>query len=688
MIRPEVTDGFVSKRFLESKMRLDWRIAAFAVMLAAVYTPWAAAQEASTSEVPRTVEVTPKEVTAEVGQQLQFTAVAKNAASEVIPGTPSLWFTAPFDLAGAEKGVVTVYQPGEIRVGAVIGGKTGYAKITVLPSAPKTVEIATPGPMVVGASQILVATPRNERGDPQNNALITWTSETPSIASVDKAGVVTGIRAGNAKVRASSGKASGEISFAVAKNPVASLSVQPGSTQAKTGDVVHFTAQAKDAQGGAVKNPSVSWEAIGGGATVYPDGAFVAEDPGTYIVKATSGGRDATSSVVVAPRNLERQLEVVAHVMLKDKQTAEQWIIGNYAYLSSVSDTLSVYDISEPSAPKLLDTLTVDARLINDVSTTPDGKIGVITREGASTRKNGIVFLDTSDPSHLKVLSDYTATVTGGVHSAYINSHYVYLTDDATGSMRVIDFADVKNPKEVARWQVDAPLAKTIEGHFGPMSAGRYVHDLQVIDGLAYLAYWRDGLVILDVGSGIKHGSPEHPQLVSQLRINQNELYGDGWLAGTHTVFRSKNYVYIGDEVYPAEFNLEAHTRIPVRGIVQVVDVSDIEHPKIVAHYSVPESGAHNIWVADDVLYMGYYNGGGRILDVSGELRGDLYRQGREMGRLWTGDPNGYRTNLPFTWGAQPHNGLIYFNDINSGLWIVKLGKPTFKGSTTAPGLP
>ena len=91
------------------------------------------------------------------------------------------------------------------------------------------------------------------------------------------------------------------------------------------------------------------------------------------------------------------------------------------------------------------------------------------------------------------------------------------------------------------------------------------------------------GLVILDVGNGIKHGSPEHPQLVSQLRVNHNELYGDGWLAGTHTVFRYKNYVYIGDEVYPAEFDLAAHLRIPVRGIVQVVDVSDIEHPRMVS---------------------------------------------------------------------------------------------------------
>ena len=64
------------------------------------------------------------------------------------------------------------------------------------------------------------------------------------------------------------------------------------------------------------------------------------------------------------------------------------------------------------------------------------------------------------------------------------------------------------------------------------------------------------------------------------------------------------------------------------------------------------------------------------MVDVSGELRGDLYRQGREIARLWTGDPKGFRPNSPFTWGAQPHKGLIYFNDINSGIWITRLAPP------------
>ena len=276
--------------------------------------------------------------------------------------------------------------------------------------------------------------------------------------------------------------------------------------------------------------------------------------------------------------------------------------------------------------------------------------------------------------------------MTGGVHSAFVDGHYVYLTDDATGSMRVIDFRDVKNPKEVGRWEVENPVIATFKTKDGDVTAGRYLHDLQVKDGLAYLAYWRDGLIILDVGNGTKGGTPEKPVLVSQLRFNHHELYGNGWLAGTHSVFRYKNYVFVGDEVFPPIFDIQAKARIPVRGIFHVVDVSDIVNPRKVAEYEVPEAGAHNMWVEDDKMYLGYYNGGARILDVSGELRGDLYKQGREIANLWTGHPDGFRPNLPFTWGAQPHKGLIYFNDINTGLWITKLGAPKFKGSTTEPG--
>jgi len=252
--------------------------------------------------------------------------------------------------------------------------------------------------------------------------------------------------------------------------------------------------------------------------------------------------------------------------------------------------------------------------------------------------------------------------------------------------MRVIDFADLKNPKEVARWQTENPIATLVRTKEGESTAGRYLHDLYVKDGLAYLAYWHDGLVILDVGAGLKGGSPKNPKLVSQFRFNHHELYGNGWLAGTHSVYRYRNYVFLGDEVFPSIFDITSPKKLSIRGIVHVIDVTDINNPRKVAEYPVPEGGAHNMWVENDIMYMGYYTGGGRVVDVSGELRGDLYRQGREIARIWTGDADGFRPNLPLTWGAQPHKGLIYFNDINSGLWIVSLGEKIEKGSTTSPG--
>ena len=657
-----------------------FRLIVLALLLAAVSEPaWAQVHH---------IDIEPADLEAAVGDVVTFKAVAKDADGNTLDLAPQLWVAAPFDLSAAQTdGTVTFYAPGEVTILAVLGGQVGSTTVRVEARPPETIEIAPmPAPLVVGGAAQLNATAMAAEGVPQSNVAITWASDDPAVATVDAAGVVTGQARGTATIRATAQGATGTLRFEVVPNPVDRLEISPDYEQVRTGDVVHFVAQGWTPDGVPVEQPSIRWTVAGGAATVDAAGAFVAEEAGTYLVTAVSGQKMVSATISVAPRNVEREIEVVGRALIGTYQAAEQWIFGNHAYVSSISNKLLVYDISDPSQPVLTDSLEFDAGLLNDVSVSADGQIGVVSREFASNRKNGIVFLDTSDPAHPTVLSEYTETVTGGVHSAFIDGHYVYLTDDATASMRVISFEDAANPKEVARWEVDE--AETI---FNPMmglemAAGQYLHDIQVVGGLAYLAYWRDGLVILDVGNGIKGGSPENPQFVSRLRLNYYELYGDGWLAGAHAVFRYGNYVFIGDEVFPAIFNIASKNRIPVRGIAHVIDVSDIENPRKVAFYEVPEGGAHNIWVKDDVLYMGYYSGGARVLDVSGELKGDLYAQGREVARLWTGDAGGFRPNMPFAWGAQPHGDHVYFIDVNSGLWVTKLGDPTFKGSTSAPG--
>jgi hypothetical protein len=381
----------------------------------------------------------------------------------------------------------------------------------------------------------------------------------------------------------------------------------------------------------------------------------------------------AEASIEVRPRDVRRPATLVGRVPLRF-QAAEFWLHpdGRHGYLSTIGDRVYAIDVSNPATPVITDSVVVDARTINDIMTTEDGKFGVLTREGASTRKNGIVILSFEDPAHPRPIAEFTETVTGGVHSTFIYRGYVYLTDDATGSLRVIDIRDPYHPHQVARWQTR------------PDEAGNFLHDVDVKDGLAYLSYWNEGLIILDVGKGIKGGSPENPRLVSQYKYDLNSLYrdveavgGPGFIRGTHTAWRAGKYVFVGDEVFSARpRSTEGGGVVGLGrafGRLHVVDVSDIEQPREVAYYEPKDGGSHNVWVAGDTLYLGDYQGGLRVLDISGELRGDLLRQGREITHVVTGDSTGVVPNAPNAWGAIYRNGLVYVPDINSGLWIVKV---------------
>ena len=83
----------------------------------------------------------------------------------------------------------------------------------------------------------------------------------------------------------------------------------------------------------------------------------------------------------------------------------------------------------------------------------------------------------------------------------------------------------------------------------------------------------------------------------------------------------------------------------------------------------------HNVWVVKDTLYLGAYDAGFHVFDISGDLKGDLRAQGREIASLNTADMQGNTANAAFTWGVvvNPKDGLAYVNDFNNGLWIVRV---------------
>ncbi len=617
------------------------------------------------------VEVSPASGTVVAGRSVQLTARAKDAAGNVIPGGTVVWLSGPFEIAAVDQaGLVRAFRQGNLKVLARVGGKVGSADFTVLPKPAVKVTIgAEAGRLVPGGAVRLTATATTEDDEPLLGPAMAFRSSAPAVASVDQAGVVTGRAPGSATITATTAGVAGSLRVEVIENPVTRLEVT-GPAAGRTGDVLRMGARAFDRSGGTVADAPIRWVVSGGGAAVYPDGAFVAERAGAYLVNAIAGTVTAATTVTIAPRVHDRTFETVGSVVFSDLQAAEGWAIGNVYYVSTIADRIYAFDISNPAAPVKTDSVMFDARIINDISTTADGKIGVVSRQGSSARKNGIAFLDLSSPLHPKLLSEYTATVSAGVHSAFVDGHYVYLTDDGTRGMKVIDFQDPTNPREVGKWTMDNRHA-----YVDPtgQTAGRYLHDIQVKDGLAYLAYFKDGVVILDVGSGIKGGSPSNPAFVSRYTYNTTEFYPPDMLAGTHTVFRYGKYLVIGDEVFPQLFDSYSRDRIKTLGRLHVLDVSDIERPVKVAEYSVPNAGSHNIWIENDVLYVGNFEAGVRAVDMSGELRGDLYAQGREIGSIWAASAKGFRPNVPMSWGAQPHRGFVYATDMNSGIWVGRL---------------
>jgi hypothetical protein len=422
-----------------------------------------------------------------------------------------------------------------------------------------------------------------------------------------------------------------------------------------------------------VQNPAVRWAVSGSGASIGPDGGFVAEGPGVYLVTASAGAVAATHAIRVSRRLRTRTLEPVGHAPLGDQQAAEVGAAGDVAYLSTFGGRLYAFDIRDPASPLKADSLVLGTRRIGGVSTTADGKIGVVAREGGAVGKGGLVFLDLAQPLHPRILSEYAETLAEGARSAVISGQYVYAADQATGSLRVIGIADPRHPREVGGYAVAQADARALEIGGQAVSAGRQLHSVQIRDGFAYLAYGRHGLVILDVGNGLKGGSPERPRLVSRFAYTFADFYPPELSAGTHSAFRYRNYVFVADQVLPAAVDFASRARIPTLGRIHVVDVSDITRPVKVAEYQVQGAGCPQLWVEDDVLYAGCGEAGVRAVDVSGELRGDLAAQGREIGAVWTGSPTGYRPNLPMAWGAQPSKGYLLASDVNSGLWVAKL---------------
>ncbi|PSQ83753.1 MAG: hypothetical protein BRD40_01710, partial [Bacteroidetes bacterium QS_1_65_9] len=530
-----------------------------ATMLAAVACAVLVARPA----VAQSLEIEPANPTVQVGQSQQLEAFYVGPDGERTRDTTVVFISRSDAVPTSRTGTVTAEAPGTHEIIALRPGTENQDRIikrisvTVPQPAVSNVSFDAPPAQVYTGTQVpLTVKALASSGREREDVTVQVESSNPDVATVDRLHRLRGRSPGTVTLTAHARDYEATTSVEVVENPVASLDLTGGADSARTGDVLDFEATPRAANGNAVGDAPVRYavrtdhtepRAPGATAEIGDDGRFVAEDPGQYTVVATSGSHTATHTVSVTPRDLNGSIKVVGRGQVSEVHTSDLWVWEapsdgrDYAITGTWGGNGEAYfwDVTDPSDIMPVDTVTVDARTVNDVKVSADGRTCIISREGASDRKNGIVILDCADPTDVSVVTEYTNRLTGGVHNLFIYEDHVYALSNGR-RYEIINIEDRANPERVTDFELETP--------------GPSIHDVWVDDGIAYSSNWDDGVVLVDVGNGVKGGSPSNPVEIGRY------TYPSGW---NHAAFpyddpeTGKNWVIAGDEAFPNGLNTE-----------------------------------------------------------------------------------------------------------------------------------
>jgi uncharacterized protein YjdB len=248
------------------------------------------------------VNVTLANAQLQVGAQQTATAEVRSTASAVLTGRAITWASSNSGVATvADGGVITGVAPGTVSITATSEGRVGTASLTVVLAPVSAITVSAPAATLV-TERTLQATAvlRDERGATLSGRTVTWSSSAPTVATVNDAGLVTGVSAGTATISATSEGRSGTLVFTVLPPPVNSVSIALSQSIIPQGSTTTATVQLRDDRNVALTGRAVTFTSSDATvASVSNAGVITALAVGTTTITATSEGRSASATLSV-----------------------------------------------------------------------------------------------------------------------------------------------------------------------------------------------------------------------------------------------------------------------------------------------------------------------------------------------------------------------------------------------------
>ncbi|MEP6835583.1 MAG: Ig-like domain-containing protein [Gemmatimonas sp.] len=277
----------------------------FLMLLAAAVVPACGGAD-QTSPTPAVASITISVPNSFIipGSSRQLVATLKAANGLALTDRTVTWTSSLTGVATiTSSGLFAAVAPGTTTVSASSGGQTGTVSVTV---SPIPVASVTLDPPVVGFMNTtftfrIVATLKDANGTILTGRAIVWTSDNPTIATVDETGLVTAYAPGVANITATSESKSATTAIRVDRAPVVSVSVELSARTLVVGATTTASTTLLDGAGKPAVQAIVVWSSSDLRiATVNADGVVTAVAPGQVNIVATSDGVDGSATLTVA----------------------------------------------------------------------------------------------------------------------------------------------------------------------------------------------------------------------------------------------------------------------------------------------------------------------------------------------------------------------------------------------------